>query len=99
MSRIRQPRYISIHFVILATLLAAVPAVLFAQGASVGIPENARATSYRVPDGCVIEAIERLTVLAWPSRCPRMHTQRIHPMGAVGCAIEGIVWLMGHVSP
>ncbi len=46
MSRMRRPRAISIHFLILWALLAAAPGVVFAQAVSVGMPENAHARSY-----------------------------------------------------
>ena len=46
MSRMRRPRAISIHPLILLALLAAAPGVVFAQGGSVGIPENASVKSY-----------------------------------------------------
>ena len=46
MSRMRRPCAISIHALFLLALLAAAPGVVFAQGGSVGIPENAHAKSY-----------------------------------------------------
>jgi hypothetical protein len=46
MSRMRRPRAISIHSLILFALLVAAPGVVFAQSGSVGMPENARAKSY-----------------------------------------------------
>ena len=46
MSRMRRPCAVSIHSLILLTLLAVVPGVVFAQGGSVGMPQNAGAKSY-----------------------------------------------------
>lgn len=46
MSRMRRPRAISIYSLILWALLAAAPGVVFAQVASIGIPENAHVKSY-----------------------------------------------------
>ena len=42
----RRPRVISIHSLIFLASLAAAPGVVFAQGGSVGMPENARVKSY-----------------------------------------------------
>ena len=46
MSRMRRPCAISIHALFLLALLAAAPGVVFAQGGSVGMPDNAHAKSY-----------------------------------------------------
>lgn len=46
MSRMRRPRAISIHALFVLALLAAAPGVVFAQGGSVGMPDNAHAKSY-----------------------------------------------------
>ena len=46
MSKIRQASAISIHSLILLTLLAAVHGLVFAQSDSVELPGNARAKSY-----------------------------------------------------
>jgi hypothetical protein len=46
MSKIRQAPAISIHSLILLTLLAAMHGLVFAQSYSVELPENARAKSY-----------------------------------------------------
>jgi hypothetical protein len=46
MSRMRRPRTNSLHFLILLALLATAPGVVFAQVASIGMPENSHARSY-----------------------------------------------------
>lgn len=46
MSRMRRSRAVFIHALILLAILAAAPGVVFAQGGSVGMPENARAKSF-----------------------------------------------------
>jgi hypothetical protein len=46
MSRMRRPHTISIPFLILLALLGAVPSLVFAQGGSIAMPENARAKSH-----------------------------------------------------
>lgn len=46
MNKMRRSRAIFIQSPILLALLVAIPGVVFAQGSSAGIPENARAMSF-----------------------------------------------------
>jgi hypothetical protein len=84
MSKIRQAPTISIRSLVLWALLAPVHGVVFAQGDSVELPENASEKSY---------------VSALPSKCRQMDIWWTLHMDPDGNAIEGIERSTGSAQP